>query len=77
MKKNNLTITSLLIAVLLILATGCPQSGSGPTKSGTVVPPANNFKAATDFTFATFSGESGKMSSYTGKPLVVNFWATW
>jgi thiol-disulfide isomerase/thioredoxin len=32
---------------------------------------------AKDFTFKTFDGKSIKLSSLGGKPLVVNFWATW
>jgi thiol-disulfide isomerase/thioredoxin len=32
---------------------------------------------ATDFTFTSFEGKSVKLSSYAGKPVVVNFWADW
>ena len=93
MTKYNLTLSILLLVGLLLVSSGCPQSGTQQPKSGAVMPPSTvpgaggssspppqpvtNFKAATDFTYATFSGKSGKMSSYFGKPLVVNFWASW
>lgn len=94
MAKYNLMFSGLLMAALLALANGCPQSGTEPAKSGaassppsvsgggssvpgTTSPPGSSLKQATDFTFARFNGETGKMSSYFGKPLVVNFWATW
>ncbi len=32
---------------------------------------------AMDFSFTTFEGERVQASSYAGKPLVLNFWASW
>jgi peroxiredoxin len=34
-------------------------------------------KLATDFNFSTLDGKAVKLSDYAGKPLVLNFWATW
>ena len=32
---------------------------------------------APDFTVYTLSGEAARLSDYAGKPVVINFWATW
>ena len=39
-------------------------------------PPKVTLKAP-DFTVLDMSGNSVKLSDYTGKPIIVNFWATW
>lgn len=55
----------LVLPILLLLAfTGCakPQHWTGN---------------ATDFSFKTFDGKDMKLSSYAGKPVVLNFWADW
>ena len=32
---------------------------------------------AMDFSFTTFEGENVQASSFAGKPVVLNFWASW
>lgn len=39
--------------------------------------PARWVGDAMDFSFTTFAGENVRASSFAGKPLVVNFWASW
>lgn len=63
----------LLTAALMIFLAGCGDSGSSSgTNSGSSAP-----KTAPDFTVKTLSGESVSYSSLKGKPLVLNFAASW
>ena len=38
---------------------------------------SNNSYAAPDFTVLDYEGNAVKLSDYKGKPVVLNFWATW
>ncbi len=60
---------SLLVAVLIILCVAALSScrNSAPAQVGTTAP---------DFTVKD-SDKSVTLSSYRGKPVVLNFWATW
>jgi peroxiredoxin len=53
-------------------------------KIGLLVPPATAAKAvlevgtpAPDFTLTTLNGQSVTLSAYRGRPVMLNFWATW
>jgi cytochrome c biogenesis protein CcmG/thiol:disulfide interchange protein DsbE len=52
-------------------ATGAP----GVFTSGQLAPPP--FRAAPDFELQLFSGETLRLSDLRGRPVVVNFWASW
>lgn len=60
----------LLLAILLV--TGTIQQGAPETDTGTVVG-----AAAPDFTLQTFDGNVVRLSSFRGRPVVINFWASW
>ncbi|MBM7074472.1 TlpA family protein disulfide reductase [Shewanella sp. 202IG2-18] len=38
---------------------------------------ADNFKPAPDFSLKDASGKTHTLKSYAGKPLIIQFWATW
>ena len=38
---------------------------------------ADSLEAAVDFTMTDRYGEEQKLSSFFGKPIIINFWATW
>jgi len=67
-------MNKMLIAILVmiltsgLLITGC-TGGSEPT--------ATVGKAAPDFTLQNLDGQSISLSDLKGKPVLVNFWATW
>ncbi len=68
--------------VLLLADIGCNGGGDAVTESD--APPAGSAaacdpdaKPATDFTMKDLEGADVKLSSYKGKIVLVNFWATW
>lgn len=59
-------------------------SFSGTTESGGVAPIQPDFSnvpqagdPAPDFELATLSGETARLSDFRGRPVILNFWATW
>ena len=50
---------------------GAPQQSSGPAET------QSPRQKAPDFTVYDKNGEAASLSSLAGKPVVVNFWATW
>jgi len=87
MKKNlPVIILSISLAALLIAA-GClysalsksyvpdepPSTESSPATQSEGVP----IETAPDFTFTDADGNSLSLSDFFGKPIVINFWATW
>lgn len=62
------------IAVLAFLAAGCgsaPPAQAGPLKDSA------ERKIAADFTLRDANGKPVRLSSYKGKVVLLNFWATW
>lgn len=76
-------LTALSLAILAMVAAGCPQSGgeqprttsntgSAVTSSGAEATGQVQF-AGNDFRFTTFDNVEHKLSDYAGKPVVLNF----
>jgi len=57
----------VIVAMLGVLALAVRQHSAPPLASG----------SAPDFTLTTFDGETYKLSELKGKPVVINFWASW
>lgn len=81
--KKRMLILSLALAGCLLIG-GCVywQAMAGGTLAGTALfgkalQEKNQLKLVADFTVTEFGGASKSIWSYTGKPLVVNFWADW
>ena len=55
------------------------ETGGTPTvkTGGQQATATGGWGNATDFSYRTFDGQSGKLSDHYGKPVVVNFWAAW
>ena len=74
-----------LIPVLLILALlcGCGETpaatttAAAPTQAPTAAPTEQTLPMAPDFTVYDFDGNPVKLSDFLGKPVVLNFWASW
>lgn len=69
------------VAAAMLAALGCgtqatPPSALAPTgtaESG----PKQSARQAPDFSFTSLDGREVKLADFKGKPLVVNFWASW
>ena len=87
------SLTAALAAVLLLMAVSCDTDEGGietiPQKettaaSATDAPdtpadttPEQNPNQALDFTVQDWEGNMVKLSDFFGKPIVLNFWASW
>jgi len=76
MKSRSISLFAtllLLLAATVSSVTGCGNSSSSTSTSGSNSTP----KIAPDFTIKTLSGETVSYSSLKGKPMVLNFAASW
>ena len=87
------SLTAALAAVLLLTAVSCDTNEGGietvPQKETTAAPdtdapdtpadtaPEKNPNQALDFTIQDWEGNMVKLSDFFGKPIVLNFWASW
>ena len=85
MKKRVLTII-LLVALVLLLAgatvwykaLSTEYSANGITIAGeSSIQPDRQAEQAPDFTVLDMEGEEISLSQLLGKPVIINFWATW
>ncbi|MCC7163277.1 MAG: TlpA family protein disulfide reductase [Anaerolineae bacterium] len=60
-------IGAFIIGLLVVLAIAVRTRGAPPLESG----------AAPDFTVTTFEGETYSLADLKGRPVVLNFWASW
>lgn len=65
----------LLLLVLCLLLWGC--STNDAPKATTVPETTETLALAPDFTVYDASGNPVKLSDFVGKPVIVNFWASW
>ena len=63
----------LFVFLISLLAYGLATRSSVTGQSGVNLVG----KLAPEFEFITFDGDQFKLSDYIGKPMVVNFWASW
>ena len=73
--NRNLTfgLVGLISLALLGLFTWAFYNGSDPKE----IPSALINSPATDFTLKTIQGETITLSNFKGRPVVLNFWASW
>ena len=87
------SLTAALAAVLLLTAVSCDTNEGGietvPQKETTAAPdtdapdtpaataPEKNPNQALDLTIQDWEGNMVKLSDFFGKPIVLNFWASW
>jgi thiol-disulfide isomerase/thioredoxin len=65
-------LSALVVAAsVLLFAAGC--GSSAPAAAGSSTSPSNELV----FTGTTLKGQAFALAAYKGKPVVVNFWASW
>src|SRR5271167_2308016 len=64
-------------AIVLILALAAARPGRAQTDAGKTAPHTGKAAGSADPPLIDLSGYQQVLAKYHGKPLVVNFWATW
>ena len=74
-----LTAILVLILTLGLLITGCspPSEPEGPAEPEGPVQGPRIGKLAPDFRLPNLEGQSISLSDFRGKPVLINFWASW
>ncbi len=65
-----LVVVALVVALMLVFAFKLARRPS-------LTPGTAQSKTAPDFTLQSLEGKTVRLSDYRGKPVVLNFWATW
>jgi len=81
MKRLIIMSAAALVLAGLTIVTGCDRKKSGekssPPAAGDPAPAATEGGVAPDFTVLGLDGKRVQLSSFRGKVVMVNFWATW
>lgn len=78
--KNNKSLVALALASLLALVLIPAQSSAGTACNGTWWVERTDLildEPVPDFGFSTCAGADLSMADLAGKPMLINFWATW
>ena len=75
--KNKIFWISILLLVSLLAGCGAKPETTVPTVSSTPGETGGTANYAPDFTVYNEKGEEVKLSDFRGKPVVLNFWASW
>ena len=80
MKKHLTTLLASIVFIAAALSYGCIPSSPIDTPELSDVDTnlfTTNHPSLPDFTVLNIDGESTDLSDFWGKPIVINFWATW
>lgn len=73
---NILMATALMLGGVWILASRVPESKVAGAVEGLVAAPREGFLAP-DFNLTALDGTTVRLSDLRGKPVLINFWASW
>lgn len=81
-RKKSLWIPVMVLAVLLVVISVSCDVLDDPTEENALVTPkpteeTQETTPAPDFTMLDYDGNEVKLSDLKGKPVVLNFWASW
>jgi peroxiredoxin len=66
-----------LFGLVSLLGISLPETGENVPQAGVAVPAPSIGSLAPDFELADLSGKFVRLSDLQGKPVLINFWATW
>jgi peroxiredoxin len=66
-----------LLVLLLVVLVSLPMATAGCHFGGDATPVARVGMSAPEFTLPALDGQSVSLGDFKGKPVMVNFWATW
>ena len=77
-RKNSIILAIVFVGILVaaIIAYGRFSENISPESVSSEIPSAG-FAEAPDFTFLDIEGKEISLSDFRGKPVVLNFWASW
>ena len=73
---NGLIAVAIVVGGIWITVSRVPDSETGALSGGMETAPRNGFLAP-DFTLTTLEGTRVRLSDLRGKPVLINFWASW
>lgn len=74
---NKTRIILLTLVACLAITFGCKPAGPSANQTANVTEGISVGNRAIDFQLQTVNGTPVKLSDYRGKPVLLNFWATW
>ncbi|HUS19598.1 MAG TPA: TlpA disulfide reductase family protein, partial [Terriglobales bacterium] len=77
MKRNAIVLIVVAFTVAAMIYSTAKRSRDAALGGAKLVAADNIGKAAPEFELATLDGKLVKLSDYKGRPVLVNFWATW
>jgi peroxiredoxin len=75
--KNRRILMMPVILCLAIMVAGCTPANPSGNQTANVTLGINTGNRAIDFQLPALDGKTVKLSDYRGKPVLLNFWATW
>jgi thiol-disulfide isomerase/thioredoxin len=79
MKRNRKTRMTMLAGAVALVAAACSGAGDSLQPAGDGIASTSQVQGGPipADTFETFAGETATLADYAGRPVVVNFWASW
>lgn len=77
MRQRWLLTSAVAVMMLAAFAAGVFLSGQRPAATGSGQPDPATIEKLLATSFTDLQGRPATLSSWRGKPLIVNFWATW
>jgi thiol-disulfide isomerase/thioredoxin len=76
-KRNTIVLIVVAFTVAAMIYSTAKRSRDAALSGAKLVATDNIGKAAPEFELSTLDGKMVKLSDYKGRPVLVNFWATW
>ncbi|HUR36773.1 MAG TPA: TlpA disulfide reductase family protein [Terriglobales bacterium] len=77
MKRNTIVLIVVAFTVAAMIYSTAKRSRDAALSGEKLMAADNIGKAAPEFELSTLDGKSVKLSDFKGRPVLVNFWATW